>query len=520
MASVFAVPNGTDDPPTSDNPPTAHQIDAIVAWLEHRGAQQTGVKVGGLDVDGIVRGKLMSFDKFKSALKSGSFGFCSVTFGWDMHDKTYDEGVIAAMGAGPTSDGPNGFADIDATIDLSTFRRLPWDDNTPFFLLHFNDPSTGEPISADPRSVLRRQANRATKLGFKGMAGLEYEFFNFAETPQTLAEKRGRDLTPITPGNFGYSLARIHDVKYRKYFNDIHKCAMLFDCPLEGWHTETGPGVYEGALAFCELERMADRGAMFKFLCKNVGLQHGVTPSFMAKPVQGLSGNSGHMHVSLASLTGGSNLFYRDRSSGDAEEKALDEATVVGGIHYKDLENFSAVGRHFLAGVLAGLPDLMPVFAPTINSYKRLVENFWAPVDVSWGLEHRLASLRLISPANDPATAKKATRIEVRVPGADTVPHLALAAIFGAGLRGIEMKLKIDLPPLGHKGDPGSRPGSIRLAKDLREAVGLFAREGSIAREIFGDGFVNHYAATRHHELKLWQQAVTEWEVARYIETV
>lgn len=117
---------------------------------------------------------------------------------------------------------------------------------------------------------------------------------------------------------------------------------------------------------------------------KSVAAGYGITPSFMAKPRQGLPGNSGHMHISIVDKDG-RNLFARESEDTEAE--------------YKDIANLSDMGRHFLAGLLEGLPDIMPLFAPNVNSYKRLVENFWTPVTVSWGLEHRAASIRLIAPA-------------------------------------------------------------------------------------------------------------------------
>ncbi|KAK2825739.1 hypothetical protein FQN49_007410 [Arthroderma sp. PD_2] len=160
----------------------------------------------------------------------------------------------------------------------------------------------------------------------------------------------------------------------------------------------------------------------------------------------------------------------------------------------------------------------MPILAPTINSYKRLVENFWAPVTVSWGLEHRAASIRVISP---PTCSGKGTRFEIRVPGADINSHYVLAAIVALGWRGVEKKLEIPIPPLPKGEDVGSNADKgERLAKNLKEAVVRFTAKESVAREAFGDEFVDHFGGTREHEIRLWEEAVTDWEVKRYIETV
>src|SRR6201996_2383950 len=170
---------------------------------------------------------------------------------------------------------------------------------------------------------------------------------------------------------------------------------------------------------------------------KSLGSQFGITPCFMAKPREGLPGNSGHMHVSLVDASG-KNIFARDEPDEDAP--------------WPDLKYMSDTGRQFFAGVLYGLADVMPILAPTVNSYKRLVENFWAPVTVSWGLEHRAASIRIIS---QPSTSAKSTRLEVRVCGADANPHMVLAAILALGWRGVQEKIEISVPPLGKGEDVG-----------------------------------------------------------------
>jgi glutamine synthetase len=290
----------------------------------------------------------------------------------------------------------------------------------------------------------------------------------------------------------GYSVTR--PVHNQDWFYSIFNTCETFRCGIEGWHTESGPGVFEAALQFDEIKEIADRAALFKLTVKSISSKFGITPCFMAKPRQGLPGNSGHMHISIVDKSG-KNMFARETEDKNAK--------------WDDLRYMSDLGRHFLAGILDGLADVMPIVAPTVNSYKRLVENFWAPVTVSWGLEHRAASVRLITP---PSASAKSTRLEIRVPGADTNAHLVLAAILGLGWRGVEKKLEISVPPLNKGEDVGGESDKgVRLAKSLKEATAKFMAKDSIAREIFGDEFVDHFGGTREHEIRLWDEAVTDW---------
>lgn len=218
----------------------------------------------------------------------------------------------------------------------------------------------------------------------------------------------------------------------------------------------------------------------------------------MAKPIANSPGCSSHIHISLMDGSN-KNLLYRETP---------DENTPI-----EALKHMSELGRHFLAGILKALPSILPLLAPTINSYKRLVENMWAPVTVSWGLEHRAASVRVIMP---PTCAPEATRFEVRVPSADSNGALVLAAILAAGWHGVNEKLEVEVKPLdGGAADPGER-----LARNLREATDAFSAKSSVARKLFGDEFVDHYASSRYHECRLWDEAVTDWEVKRYLEIV
>ncbi|KZP12562.1 glutamine synthetase/guanido kinase [Athelia psychrophila] len=459
------------------------------------------VKVAGVDVDGILRGKFMSKAKFLGAASSDGFGFCSVVFGWDMHDAVYPRELGVSNRA-------NGYHDILATIDLATFRRLPWENNVPFFLVSFFDPDTKESVFADPRGVLRKATLIAEEMGRECFTGVEYEYFNFKETPESLAEKKFTNLQPLTSGMHGYSLLRTQ--LNNDYFHDLFDESAKFGIEIEGHHTETGPGVYESALAYTSALRMADNAILFKYLAKSVGMKHGVMPTFMAKPWGNLPGCSGHVHVSLRDANGNNTFALSGEELKTGRSGAAND----------DTKFMSQEGEWFLAGVLDGIADVMPMLVPTINGYKRLVggEAFWAPNAITYGYDSRAASIRIIGPPSVPAAA---TRLEVRIPGADMNPYFALSAIFLLGLRGIEKKLKLEGKPMSALTQEDKNAGRVRmLSTSLESATERMMREGSVAREerVFGNEFVEHFGGTREHEVKLWNQAVTDWEVERYLE--
>jgi glutamine synthetase len=445
----------------------------IVAQLKKEGA--TKVKVACSDIDGILRGKYLHTDKFAGALEGG-FGFCDVVFGWDSQDQCYDNTQVTGW--------QHGFPDALARLDVSTLRRVPWDGNVPFFLGEFVN-ADGSPYPVCPRQTLKRVLKRAEKLGFSAMCGIEYEWFNFAETPQSWASKKGVGPETITPGMFGYSLLRMGD--QRGFFNALMDDMLAFGVPIEGLHTETGPGVYEVALQFSGALEAADRAILFKTGAKEIGKRFGVMPSFMAKWNQGYPGCSGHIHQSLSD--GRSNLFY------DAKSK----------------RSMSKLFESYLAGQLQALMQFAPMFWPTVNSYKRLVDGFWAPVKPTWGLDNRTASFRVI------AGSPKATRLETRCPGADINPYLATAAVVAAGLHGVEKGLKLTTPPI-----TGTNQGAEnipRAPRSLIETTRIF-QQSDLARDWFGDLFVDHFAATREWEWRQWQDAVTDWELKRYFEII
>jgi glutamine synthetase len=432
------------------------------------------VKVGGYDVDGILRGKYLALDKFWGALEE-PVGFCDVIFGWDAADALYDNARVTGW--------HSGYPDARARIDPASFRVLPWEPSTAAFLMDFLLPD-GAPHPACPRGLLQQVVARARALGYEATLAAEFEFFVFKETPDTLHGKRFRDLVPLSPGMFGYSWVRSgqHADLCHAILDDMER----FGVPIEGLHTETGPGVYEVAIKYDDALRAADKAALFKTAMKQVAARLGYSVTFMAKWNAALPGSSGHLHQSL--WRDGKNAFY------DAA----------------DVHKLSALARAYLGGQLALMPELTALVSPTINSYKRYVPGVWAPLNASWGVENRTCAIRAI-----PGSAKS-TRLEYRQTAADINPYIAMATTLAAGLWGIEHKKQ---PPPAVEGDASGRGDLAPLPHTLRDATDRLARS-SHARELLGEGFVDHYVRTRDWECRQYERVVGEWELARYFEVV
>jgi glutamine synthetase len=439
--------------------------------LAEIGEDAPRVKVGGFDIDGILRGKSISVSKFKSCCENG-FGFCDVIFGWDSADVLYDRSRFTGW--------HTGYPDVHAKLDLSTFRRVPWEENVPFVLCDFY-AADGTPLPISPRQVLSRVVERAEGLGYLPLMACEFEFFFFQETPHSLREKGYRNLTPLSPGMFGYSVYRAS--ANAPLVHDIVRYMKAFDCEIEGIHTETGPGVYEVALGYDEALRSADKAMLFKTGLKEIAARHGLIACFMAKWNAALPGCGGHIHQSLWDLDRKKNLF-----AGRSE-----------------------IMQRYVAGQLATLREFLPFYLPTINSYKRTVPGTWAPESATWGSENRTTALRYIAPSD------KATRVEFRVTGADINAYVSLAACLAGGLSGIERGLE---PPPEKKGNAyeGVRDED-KLARSLEAALPLLAKSAT-AREYLGEVFVEHYLMTRDWEVREAQKAVTDWELARYMEII
>jgi len=443
--------------------------DAVLAAV--RASPATKVKVAITDLDGVARGKYLHKDKFLSAAGS-SFGFCNVVFGWDLADACYDQCAFTGW--------HSGYPDAQATIDTGTYRTIPWEHQVPFFLADFKE------VPACPRNLLSRVLARASSLGYTAKIGVEFEWFNFRETPQSLAAKQHQSPTPLSPGMFGYSLIRMG--QSREYFTALMDEMLAFGVPIEGLHTETGPGVFEAAILYSEAMEAADRAVLFKTSAKEIGARFGIMPSFMAKWNSQLPGCSGHIHQSLWDLGGMRSCFHDPQ-----------------GPH-----QMSDTYRHYLAGLLRSLPEILPMFAPTVNSYKRLVDGYWAPTKPCWGVDNRTVAFRHI------IAGEKATRLESRVPGSDANPYLSISATLAAGLYGIEHRLPLLAEPVVGSAYEAPLP---RLPRTLFEATTIM-RASPLAKALFGEAFVEHFTSSRLWEWRQHCDAVTDWELKRYFEII
>ena len=446
----------------------------IIGFLTQQGTGK--VKLAVTDIDGVLRGKMISFEKFKSIAEKG-FGFCDVIFGWDSSDLAYDNSKFTGW--------HTGYPDSTALVDLNSFRRVPWENQTPFFLADFAD-AEGKGLSICPRNLLKSITKQAEMAGYRPIFSQEFEWFNFLRQDNSNPAGSFGHPQPLSTGMFGYSILRAS--QHSTYFHDLFDSLNAFEVPIEGIHTETGPGVYEAAISYAGLPEAADRAVLFKSGVKEIAWRHGIIPSFMAKYNESLPGCSGHIHQSLWSSDGKQNLFADKRNGGIS----------------KLLENY-------IAGQLFCLPQLLPMYAPTVNSYKRLVEGAWAPTTLTWAVDNRTTALRIIN------STPSSTRLETRVTGSDANPYLAMSAALASGLYGIKKKLKLPYSQTIGSGYADKKKGI--LPANLAEAT-MAMKNSALAKDLFGAAFVDHFTGTREWEWRQFSKSVTDWEHKRYFEII
>lgn len=460
----LALMDGNHRSPTSG--------DEVRAMFERH--QIRTVQFGMPDLDGLIRGKFVPADFFLDSVISKGSSIPNIVFGWDIEDTLMDCLDFSGW--------QTGYSDVVLMPDLSTLRPIPWDPGQAFVLCDVVT-TDGQPVEVAPRTVLKRQVQRAAELGYSVTAGYELEFYLFRETSESVAEKGYRGLRPATPGVATFNLQRaaaLEDV-----VGAIREGMRACDIPILASNTEYGAGQIEINIEHGDVLTTADRVAIYKNGVRRIANQHGCVASFMAKVATNSAGSSAHIHQSLVDL-------------GTPDRNAM-----------WDNEGPSAVMRHALAGQLKTMPELTAFYCPTVNSYKRRVPGSWAPVSAAWGEDNRTAALRVI--ANDETSC----RMENRLPGADANPYLALSACVASVLHGIENAFEPPAPVVGNAYDQTG----AELPRSLAEAITAL-EQGEVARQAFGDVFVDHFLASRIWERDRHREAVGDWEIRRYLERV
>ncbi len=459
-------------------------LDAKAAELEQAGAEFAQVEF--VDINGYVRGKLMPLRRGLSPSGSAANSL--------IHAILSDDTVCLT----PNSSFDNSFPKLTAVPDPSTIAQWSWRPDTAsvFCDLYGED---GVPAPLDCRGILRAAEGKAAALGFEIKAALEYEFFLFQEQDDLIRQGRHTELVPLgrVPDPYSVSRSVIFDDLARDYFRRTRALGI----PVEAFHTEYGVGMYEYAFEPEGAVKAADNAARGKLYMKQLASEHGLVASFMAAVGMRESDTASGVHHNISVWQDGRNLMW------DPEQKQL-----------------SKTARHFAAGVLATMPDLHLFFRPTVNSYRRMDRHHFSPENASWGLDHHTAAIRVVHGA----APERQARIEHRVPGGDVNPYLSIAAILLGGLYGIENQLE---PPAYAVGDPVDGGNGAMLPPNLGASIAAF-EASAVARELFGDAFVDHYSLVKRGELELFEAwaaenpeaassgKVTDWERRQYFEWV
>ncbi|MEU7898580.1 glutamine synthetase family protein [Nonomuraea sp. NPDC049152] len=423
-----------------------------------------------VDMQGRMQGKRLSARFFlDEVLHHGSEG-CNYLLAVDVDMNTVDGYEMSSW--------DRGYGDFVMKPDLSTLRRVPWQEGTVMLMadLTWED---GSDVVASPRQILRKQLARLEERGLAAYVGTELEFVVYDHSYEEAWRRAYRDLTPSNLYNVDYSLlgtARIEPL-LRRIRRDMEGAGLY----VESAKGECNLGQHEIAFRYDEALRTCDNHSIYKNGAKEIAAQEGKSITFMAKPNQ-REGNSCHIHISL---------------------RSVDNSPVMAGSQPYGL---SETGARFIAGQLACLRELTLLYAPNINSYKRYVPGSFAPTAIKWGVDNRTCSLRLVG--HGPSL-----RVENRVPGGDVNPYLAVAALIAAGLHGIDNELPLEEPFTGN----AYASGAETVPHTLRDALALW--EGSkLARECFGEDVVAHYANNARVELAAFDAAVTDWELFRGFE--
>jgi glutamine synthetase len=378
-----------------------------------------------------------------------------------------------------------GYGDFHMVPDMGTLRLASWLDKSALVLCDVKSEKTGDFVDVAPRSILRRQVDAAAKRKYESFAATELEHYLFRTSFRDAGRQGYRDLEPA-----GWYLEDYHilqGTRTESFHAAARRHLKLSGVPVETSKGEWGQGQHELNVRYADVLQMADRHTVFKQCLKELADAAGLSITFMAKFAADRAGSSCHIHFSL--WRGGTNAFPGNQQLG--RTKVSDEF------------------RWFLGGWIAHVPDVMPFYAPTINSYKRYVDASWAPTRLAWSYDNRTAGFRVVG-------SGPSLRIECRIPGADCNPYLALAAALASGLDGIENKIE---PPECFVGDVYAARSLRRVPHTLAEATQAFA-QSEFAKRAFGAEVVEHYGHFYRTEAAAYDKAVTDWEHRRYFERI
>jgi glutamine synthetase len=378
-----------------------------------------------------------------------------------------------------------GYGDFHLVPDLATLRVATWLDKTAMVLCDLVSDKSHDYVTEGPRSILRKQIELAQSVGFQAFAASELEYYLFENSFREAFLQHYQDLTPS-----GWYLEDYHilqGTRIEPFTAAARRHLKNSGIPVENSKGEWGLGQHELNVRYAEALDMADRHVLFKQCLKELADSMGISLTFMAKFAADRAGSSCHIHLSL--WKDGKNCFPGDQQFGP----------VLG----------SDLFRWFLGGWITHVPDVMPFYAPTINSYKRYVDASWAPTRLAWSYDNRTAGFRVVGKG-------QSLRIECRIPGADCNPYLAFAASLASGMDGILNQIE---PPEIFTGDIYAAKDLPRVPYTLAEAVSHF-ENSDFAKKSFGDKVVQHYVHFYRKELEAYNQAVTDWERKRYFERI
>jgi len=376
--------------------------------------------------------------------------------------------------------------------DMSTFAEIPWQPGsgprgTARVICDVFTPN-GDPFVGDPRFVLRRQVERAKKLGYIVNTGPELEFFLFRRNGDGGIAALPHD----EAGYFDFSTDLAQEVR-----QDMVDALEAFGIRVEAAHHEVAEGQHEIDFEYSDALRTADHAVTFKFTLKAIAQQHGLYATFMPKPIHGINGSGMHTHQSLYSIA--------------EERNAFADPTNPYGL--------SDVARSYMAGILAHARGMIAVLAPLVNSYKRLVPGYEAPTYLTWGRTNRSALIRV--PKVSPGKSIEGTRVEVRCPDPSSNTYLAFAAMIAAGLDGVEKGLQLGDPVEESLFEMDAATITAKGIKELPGTLGEAIEElerDEVIRQALGDHVLSHYLEAKRAEWDEYRTQVSQWEVARYLE--